>query len=187
MMREGQRADHNTPPKRLSTVATSLDTISCMSPAFILQSRSTKILKQKVIDMRHTLNTRVSLQRRLHASVTTINPPLQPEPNSPNTRRITKVTPSSFSSSTFSLNSPPSTTIPHAVRNAINLATMKTIVPKLALFAFYEIDLICSPLSRTTSFKHNVFTASALTFPSPARCAMPRADTESQKKRSCSL
>ena len=45
-----------------------------------------------------------------------------------------------------------------------------------------EIDLICDPLSRTTSCNHNVFTASALTFTSPACCAMPRAATESQNR-----
>ena len=55
--------DLNTPPKRLGTVATSLDKISRMSPASIMQSRSTKIFKLKVINMRHTLNIRVSLQR----------------------------------------------------------------------------------------------------------------------------
>ena len=60
MMREGQHADHNTPPKCLSTVATSLDKISRMT--FILQSRSTKF-KLKVINMCHTLNIRVSQHR----------------------------------------------------------------------------------------------------------------------------
>ena len=46
-MKEGQHADHNTPPKRLSTTATSIDKISRTSPAFNLQSRSTKILPLK--------------------------------------------------------------------------------------------------------------------------------------------
>ena len=129
-MREGQHADHNTPSKRLSTVATSLDKISCISPAFILQSR-----KLKVINMRHTLNSRVSLQRSCDqltqcyhqpAIVTRIQLAIYLENH--------EAYPSSFSSSTFSFNIPPGTTIPYATRNASNLATSKTFVPKSALF-----------------------------------------------------
>ena len=42
--------------------------------------------------------------------------------------------------------------MPHAARDAFKLATGKKFVPKSALFAFEEIDLICNPLSRTTNF-----------------------------------
>ena len=70
---------------------------------------------------------------------------------------------------------------PHAPRSAFSLATDNTFVPKSALFAFEAIDLICSPLSRTSLCNHSVFTATSLTFPSPALCTMPRAATKSQK------
>ena len=63
LVRKGKHTDYNSSSKRFSTIATSLNKISRMSPAFILQSRSTKILKLNVTNMRHTSNTRVSLQR----------------------------------------------------------------------------------------------------------------------------
>ena len=79
---------------------------------------------------------------------------------------------SSFSFSSASFDVSPGTTIPHAPRSAFSLATGNTFVPKSALFAFEAVDLICSPLLRTISCNHSVFTASALTFHSPALCAI---------------
>ena len=64
---------------------------------------------------------------------------------------------SSFSFSTASLDISPGTTRPHAPSSAFSLATGNTVVPKSALFAFEAIDLICTPLSRTTSGNHSVF------------------------------
>ena len=81
MMREGQHADHNTPPKHLSTVATSLDKLSPMSPAFILQSRSTKFKLKSHEYASHAEQARVA--------ATVVQPA---DPNPPLcTRRITKV------------------------------------------------------------------------------------------------
>ena len=72
---------------------------------------------------------------------------------------------SSVSPSTVCFAFSPGTTIPHAPRNVFSLATGNTFVPKSPLFPLEAIELICSPLSQTTSCNHSVFTARALSFP----------------------
>ena len=95
-------------------------------------------------------------------------------------RQIAKplvVHPSVLPPSTGSHADSPRTTIPHEARKAFSLVTSRTFVPKSALFAFEDTDLICSPRSRTISCSQSVFTTKAFTFLNPARCAIPRSAT----------
>ena len=94
--------------------------------------------------------TEGSIRMRCHRD------PMTPESTSSHSRRISQGS-SSFSFSTASFDISPGTTIPHSHRSAFSFATGNTFVPKSALFAFEAIDLICSPLSRTTSCIHSVF------------------------------
>ena len=72
--------------------------------------------------------------------------------------------PSSFSSSTFSLSIPPGTTIPHAARNAFNLATGKTFPSQVSFglhrrcFDFLQSGTFAMPRAATESQNRVVFT-----------------------------
>ena len=96
LCREGHHAYHNTPPKRLSTGALSLDKISRvfsrMHLAVSIQKKSSHQHASHGDYPRVATTLAQPADPRLHACVITNNPPLRPESNSPNTRRVRKVT-----------------------------------------------------------------------------------------------
>ena len=86
-----------------------------------------------------------------------------------------------FNSSIQSDIASPDVTIPQASRIARNRAWGRTYVSKSILFVFDITDLICSSLSFTFFWTHNVRLVKDVTFSTPVRWAIPRAVTESKK------
>ena len=142
-------------PKRLGTSARSLDTFACVAHAAHCPATISKIPK----DFRSLSRNRWPPQHQ----------PCAPD-HLPKIQRIRQTTHRSTVCSPFVTRFTRWFSKDHDPTRA-----------QSPLFVFEDNNLICSPQSRTMSCSQSVFTTKALTFPSPARCAILNAATESQK------